>query len=444
MPQLPARPNLEYLRKRAKRIARDNGQRLAEAQRSLANDYGFATWAALAEQVRAPDHERRHISSLFAAIRSKDVDGVARLLAAGVNPRLGDGRESPLHAAARYGPLATVEALIAAGALDWETDRARRTPLDVARRGRARERAAIVALLDRGAIPDASFRAAVKAIHTGNADALSRLLDAEPRLLHERIVGPDAYRASSRPQYFRDPKLFWYVANNPTLVERMPANIVDVARVMIDRGVEQSDLDYALALTMSSSVAREQGHQRPLIDELIEAGAAVTTEAVAVAAAYHELNAVRALVERGRPIDVPIAAALGDEERLRELLRTANRDDVALAFGLAVINAHLGAVAVALDAGAEVNGFLPVHAHSTALHQAVVSDEVALLELLLSRGADPTLRDALWDATPLDWAIHEERPKTRTILQRESQTSPENITESSSEVRSSIDRSSNL
>jgi hypothetical protein len=73
--------------------------------------------------------------------------------------------------------------------------------------GNASDKAAIVALLDCDAIADASFRAAVAALHAGDVAELARLIDAEPRLLHERMMGPEAYRLRQRPGYFRDPKL---------------------------------------------------------------------------------------------------------------------------------------------------------------------------------------------------------------------------------------------
>jgi hypothetical protein len=40
MSELPARPSKEHLRKQAKRLARDKSLGLAEAQRTLAADYG--------------------------------------------------------------------------------------------------------------------------------------------------------------------------------------------------------------------------------------------------------------------------------------------------------------------------------------------------------------------------------------------------------------------
>jgi ankyrin repeat protein len=353
---------------------------------------------------------------LFAAVRAGDVGAVRRLLAEGANPRLGDGRETPLHVAARRGPLALVEALIEGGALEWQPDRAGRLALDVARRGRARERAAIVALLDRSAIADPSFRAAVAAIHAGDVARLAALLDAEPRLLRERIVEPDMYRRTRRHDYFLDPKLFWFVANNPTRVERMPSNIVDVARAMIERGVDRADLDYALELTMSGSVVREQGHQLPLMRVLLAAGARPTRDAILAAAAYYEAEALRALLDGGEPITAPIAAALGANDALRALLPNASSEDVQTACGLAVINGHAEAAQLALEAGADVNAFLPVHAHSTALHQAAVADDAAMVELLLAHGARRDERDTLWSATPLGWAVFLKRPKAEAAL----------------------------
>jgi len=419
MPTLPVRPSREHLRKEAKRLARDRSLRLSEAQRLLATGYGFRTWASLMRQVDVTlGASRPPVPPILAATRTGDVEAVRRLLAEGANPRVGDGRETPLHAAARRGPLALVETLIAGGALAWETDAAGRTPLDVARRGRARERAAIVALLDRRTIADPSFRAAVEAIHAGDVAGLERLLDAEPRLLRERIVEPEVYREATRADYFLDPKLFWFIANNPALVETMAPNIVDVARAMIARGVAQEDLDYTLALTMSGNVAREQGHQLPLVDLLIEAGARPGREAIAAAAAHRELDVLRALPAAGFPLDAPVAAALGENARLRELIATAGPTDVAEAFSFAVINGNLEGVRIALDAGADVNARLTVHSHSTALHQAAVDDNVELIELLLARGARPDARDTLWDSTPLGWAIHQNRSAARAALEQ--------------------------
>jgi ankyrin repeat protein len=113
----------------------------------------------------------------------------------------------------------------------------------------------------------------------------------------------------------------------------------------------------------------------------------------------------------------PIAAALGDEEALRDLIRTANRDEIATAFGLAAINGHAGALRIALEAGADPNAFVPIHTHATALHQVALLDRADLVELLVACGARTDIRDALWDGTPLDWAIHERKTIARSALE---------------------------
>jgi ankyrin repeat protein len=445
---LPERPSAEHLRKQAKRLAKETGTQLGEAQRRLANEYGSATWSDLLQRVFAARTlgplERGTLAPLAHAARAGELGVVLRLLTegeppdgapddaasplwcacasaadastriqivgallrAGASPRDDRAGETALHAAASRGPLSLVELLIHGGALEWQTDRQGRTPLDAARSGSAADRAAIAELLDRPVIRDPSFRAAVDAIQRGDARALGRILDAEPRLLRERIVEPQCYRDAQRHQYFRDPKLFWFVANNPTLMERMPAGIVDVTRAMIERGALRADLDYALELVMTSAPAREQGFQLPLVETLLAAGAKPTPAAIEMALAHWETGIVEALLARGHPLTAPSAAALGRTAELAALLRAAPPAEVQQAFGLAVLNRQLEAARLALDAGADPNGFLPVHQHSTALHQAAADDHLPLLEMLLERGARTDVADTLWNGTPLGWACH--------------------------------------
>jgi hypothetical protein len=311
-----------------------------------------------------------------------------------------------------------VELLIRKGALEWQPDAKGRPPLAAARRGKAADKPAIIELLARPVIRDRSFRAAVTALQQGDVAALARLLDDEPRLLSERILEPDCYREASRSQYFRDPKLFWFIANNPTLTKRMPDNIVEVAEAMIDRGVDKADLDYALELVMTSLPAREQGLQIPLLERLMKAGATPTARAIDVTLAHWELVPIQALLQAGHPMTAPIAAALGHTDRLEALLREASAEEIQNVFGMAVINRQVEAARLALDAGADVNGFLPVHAHSTALHQAAIDENLELMELLVARGARTDVADKLWSSTPLGWARHQGKSRAADYLER--------------------------
>jgi ankyrin repeat protein len=262
-------------------------------------------------------------------------------------------------------------------------------------------------------IHDPAFRAAVDALHAGDVAALDRLLDAEPRLLRERIREPSCYRDSGRDQYFLDPQLLWFVANNPTLVETMPATIRDVTRMLLARGAV--GLDYTLELVMTSAAAREQGHQLALIQTLRAAGASPTPRAIDMALAHHELAAVHAL---GLPLTASIAAATGRADDLRGLLVNAAPALALTALAQAVINGHSATARVALGAGADVNAFLPLHSHSVALHQAALHDNVELLDLLVHHGARTDVRDTMWDGTPHDWAVHEHRAHAAAYLER--------------------------
>jgi hypothetical protein len=73
MPAPPAHPSQDHLRKLAKRLAKSEKLKLAAAQRRLAADYGFATWAALMCGV---DQGRTHARADVAAVRELLAGGV--------------------------------------------------------------------------------------------------------------------------------------------------------------------------------------------------------------------------------------------------------------------------------------------------------------------------------------------------------------------------------
>lgn len=323
-----------------------------------------------------------------------------------------DGGATALHAAASRGPLALVDLLIRHGALSWQADATGATALDWARRGSAPDKDQIVELLDRPVLRDALFREAVRAIQAGDLAELCRLLDAHPRLLRERAVEPDCYPND----YFRDPRLFWFIANNPTLIERMPANIAAIADAMIARGVAPADLDYALELVMTSAPARTQGHQIALMNRLTRAGATASSRAILMTLGHRERGPVEALLAGGMPLTAPIAAGLGRVADLQKLLPTACTADRQAALAMAVINQETACARLCLQAGADVNAFIPVHSHSTALHAAADNDDVAMLQLLVAHGARTDVRDTLWNGTALNWATHMKRSHAEAYL----------------------------
>lgn len=446
--RLPARPSAEYLRKRAKRLARDEKMRLTSAQRRLAQDYGFRNWAELMREVEA--RTRPAPSSLSQAAARADVEAIQRLLEAGASvegePQEWDsplylvcdseapaearlavarmlieagafvrrgctGGATPLHAAARRGPAELVELLLRSGALFWQPDDQGRRPHDYAEAGDPVDRDRILYLTAEGPrIEDSDFRAAVAAIHAGDAGGLARLLDEKPSLLTEPAIEPDIGTRG----YFTDPMLFWFIANNPTLIPRLPPNIVEIAELMIARGVAQKDLDYTLMLVMTGGFEPES--QIPLVRTLVVAGAVADRQGIIATLGHRQTAPVEWLLDHGYPLTAESAAGLGRADALPALLATASLEEKSDALGMAVINGQREAARACLEAGADPNRFMACHTHSTPLHQAALEGDLETMKLLVAHGARSDIEDKLWHGTPLGWALHGKRSEAAAWL----------------------------
>ncbi|HVY90451.1 MAG TPA: ankyrin repeat domain-containing protein, partial [Hyphomonadaceae bacterium] len=301
--------------------------------------------------------------------------------------------------------------LIRRGATTWQADAKGRDALAWARSGSAPDREDIIHLLDRPVIDDPIFAAAVKAVRAGDVVGLAALLDRHPDLLKQRAREPDCYAQD----YFRDPRLFWFVAFNPIPPLPPPRNIVAVTEAMIARGVEQADLDYTIGLVMTGSRLREQKLQTPMIVALLNAGA--QAGGMVMVLGHKERDAVEVILKSGHPMSVVIAAGTGRAKELADLLPGASPHDVHGAFSVAVINGEVECARLCLEAGAPINARLLAHRHSTAAHQAAINDDVPMLKLLVERGADLSVQDTAWNGTPLGWARHEKRKKAQAYLE---------------------------
>src|SRR5579871_2797225 len=117
-------------------------------------------------------------------------------------------------------------------------------------------------------IEDPDFRRAVDLLDAGDADGLSAHLKSHPGLVRQRVVFEGG-------NYFRNPSLLEFVAENPIRHGKLPANTVAVARVILEAGAaeDRAAMNETLGLVCSGRVARECGVQSPLIDLLCAAGA---------------------------------------------------------------------------------------------------------------------------------------------------------------------------
>ncbi|HEX7363251.1 MAG TPA: ankyrin repeat domain-containing protein [Bryobacteraceae bacterium] len=249
-------------------------------------------------------------------------------------------------------------------------------------------------------IQNPAFRRAVDLLDAGDVEGLRAHLRMHPNLVHERLVFEGG-------NYFQNPSLLEFVAENPIRHGKVPTNIVEVAKLILDAGAknDQAMLDETLGLVCSGRVPRECGAQIPLLDLLCDYGADPNR---GMPGAHGEFEAAGALLRRGARVDLPVTAALGRVEDARRLLPNASPEDRHRALALSAQFGHTDIVDILLDAGEDPNRYNPpgFHAHSTPLHQAAFAGHEVTVHLLVERGARLDLKDTLWHCTPEGWAMY--------------------------------------
>lgn len=258
-------------------------------------------------------------------------------------------------------------------------------------------------------IADPIFRRAVDLIDAGDAAGLRAHLKLHKGVQRQRMVFEGT-------NYFHNPSLLEFIAENPIRHNRMPENIVAVTEAILDAGVDQAALDTTLALVSSGSVPQACGKQVPLIELLCDRGADPGT-AIHAAILHGGAAAANALIRRGAKIDLPVAALM-DADTFRRMLPAATDAERHLALAAAAQHCRVEIVRILLDAGEDPNRFNPVggHSHATPLHQAAAYGSLELVQLLLQYGARPDIKDVLWKGTPADWAHHVGRTEMEAYL----------------------------
>jgi hypothetical protein len=239
------------------------------------------------------------------------------------------------------------------------------------------------------------FEDAADAIIAGDTPKLRALLSAHPELIRERST-----RAHGAP-------LLHYISANGVENYRQisPANIVEVARVLLDAGAEvdaESEAygggSKALGLVATSTPPRVAGVQIPLIDLLLEHGAVMDGTDVDAALANGCPEAARALVERGASVDSVIeAAGVGRLDLVKRLAGSATKKDLETALRMA---AHYGEREI-LDYLLELGADVAAPSGMSALHQAAGRADLDIVKLLIERGAPLEMKNA-YGGTVLD------------------------------------------
>ena len=264
------------------------------------------------------------------------------------------------------------------------------------------------------------FEQAIEAVITGDVRTLRDLLQQHPELVHARST-----RITCHDPAVHGATLVHYLGANGVEGhrQRSPANAVEVAQQLFAAGADPDALAgmyggrcATMSLLVSSTPPHEAGVQVPLVHALIDAGASPDGSGVGpwqspvnTALVFGFTAAADALVARGARVDdIVTAAGMGRADRVAAMLPSASLLDRHRAITLAAKANRLHVVRLLLDAGEDVNRLNPdgMHSHSTLLHQAAADGHLALVQLLVSRGARTDIEDTRWHGTALGWAIH--------------------------------------
>jgi ankyrin repeat protein len=419
---LPDNPNLDWLRKQAKRRldelrAENPSAQLADAQFELAKQYGFASWRALKAHIDSLTVE----GQLFDAVDNGDVDRLVSLLAE--HPDKITSRDKPyewtlLHRAAHKGQLAVVNLLLDRGLdvnarekgdntvpLHWaaaagHVDIARRlieAGSDVVGHGDDHELEVIGWASCWEGTNDAAHRAVVDLLvangarhHIFSAIALNlagevrRIVAADPTALNRRM---------SRNEGNQTPLHFAVRMERPEMVG-----------LLLDLGADPLATD-------SGGFSPGMYATRPDVDRRVMEAIRAITEGELRSADRGSRAA------NGTMLDLVASVSLGDWRVAERLVR----DNPSLLKGGALhfIAKRGDATGVKwlLDHGADPNvRWQYWDTQLTALQLATWHDHVEIFRLLLSGGADPSIRDTKYNGDARGWAEHFNRPAIIQVL----------------------------
>ena len=453
---LPNDPSLEQLRKQARERQRekrgdDPAFPLSAAQREIARHYGFASWPRLVRHLevvarytwrpeQAPTEESLADEVLrFACLTYSDDDGPMRWEHARA---LFEAEPSLAHANVH------VAAACANASLLREMLRADRS----------------LARNEGGPFGWEPLMYLAYARHDA-AVSESRVIDSA-RILLERGANPNVgYLWHGLPSPFTAlTGAFGEGELGPTLQPRHPHSIA-LARVLLEAGADANDSqslynrmfgdddDHLVLLFEFGLGIGDGGPWRARLGDAIDSPEMLLRSQLRWAVMHDQRARVRLLLDHGVDPDTSFAdgrsaidtAAMSGHREIVELLRERGAAEARLdpvEEFIAAVFAHDSAaraadpdvvararearpglivwaasrrnreavatlLALGFDIDAKARADVPIEQQwETALHAAVSNADAELVLQLLAAGADPTIRDSRFDATPLGWARH--------------------------------------
>ena len=271
--------------------------------------------------------------------------------------------------------------------------------------------------------PAARFERAADAIVNGDLPALREMVADSPDLVRAR--SPREHRST----------LLHYVSANGVedFRQKTPKNIVEITRLLLEAGADvsaESDAygggSTALDLAATSCHPEDAGVQIPLLELLIERGAAFDGSLVVACLHNGRGEAARYLASRGVPLDLEGAAGTGRLDVVQSFFNSdgtlrppATQEQLTAGFGWACEFGRNDAVEFLLQNGVRPGTLL--RGGETGLHWAAMMAEVDTIRLLLRHGAPVDVVDSVYDAVPLGWALYgwltsyREKPHHETV-----------------------------
>jgi hypothetical protein len=421
---LPDRPSLEHLRKQAKgllkafragdpaaiarieefhprasRLQLEGGIALADAQLVIAREYRLKSWPHLVAHLSlGPQGRRLHeLDLLFQGLPDVRERKLTLL----------DVLEREV-TALREGHRAGLPAVF------WRTgSRANDVPAELTLERARNSIAALHRFADwadvlrhANELVDPSFESACDAIVAGDADVLRSLVSRDPSLVHAR--SPFKHRAT----------LLHYVAANGVEEIRQwqsPANAAEMAKILLQAGADPDatcpcygPADTPLYLLVTSGHPAGAGVQADLVEALCRAGARPDGleddgRPLWEAIKFEYAPPAQRLARCGARVDnLLFAAAVGDLVAVRGYFDESGRLKPHQSWGRA------RAVARELDLD---------HLLEYALIFAAAHGRRDVVELLLTKAPDLTVREPFWKATALEAAVHHQRVEVIALLQ---------------------------
>jgi ankyrin repeat protein len=270
--------------------------------------------------------------------------------------------------------------------------------------------------LERAHSTVSNFEAAVEAIINGDQATLKKLLQDDPELVWARSTRE--HRST----------LLHYVSANGVedFRQKTPKNIVEITKLLLDAGADvdaESDAygggSTTLGLVATSIHPQQAGVQIPLLQLLLDAGARFDQPSaggngqsiVNSCFANGQPQAAEFLANRGAPVDLEAAAALGRLDIVRTcfdetgvLKPNATKPQIESAFLYGCGYGRTEVVEFLLE-----NGIDPDASNvqgQTGLHWAAYGAHVEMIRLLLRRGSPVDVKDKSFHAQPLDVALY--------------------------------------